>query len=300
MARAQLSSYAIGVTGDPFSEPGPWPGTFLFPLNPISTTDEVWSDDDPGTTAGYNNSFNPRSAGVVIDNAVVTIPPTATIDTVSIYAHPDGVVAMVGEDHIDVFAIESSSKTLSNGRDYGVLYDATNAEFPGVNVDIEFVLPLAPGDLAWTPALIDSHIFGFKMTTVTFEHSTKFAAGEVGVFVDFTMVPPTVATGTARSSGLVAILRAFVDPQGATAAFPVTVRFRYGTQVDESDWIDGPVCAAENGSGNRQVGNTISEELVSGQTYYFRAYADYADGTVIAANISSFTPIQEDRILGVL
>jgi hypothetical protein len=300
MATTQLSSYAVAIDTTGF-DPGPWPGTFVFPWGALITD---WSDHDLMTGAGFTNSFNPRSAGIVITNGT-DIPATARLNQVAIYTTDAelgfGGVACVGDDLIEVFAISSASKTLTDGTVYATIFSSANALAPtGASATSLTPMPTTPTGAPWSVSLLNDYIFGVLLRTVNYNHSTRFYCAEVGVQVDFTMTQPTIATGTAIMAGLSVQLRGSLDPHGATAAFPVTVRFRYGTQVDESDWVAGPTCAPENGTGNRNVTGQIVDELVSGQTYYFRAYADYADGTVTASNLSSFTPIQEDRIMATL
>lgn len=243
------------------------------------------------------------AAGIIIeDNG--DLPVNATVTGVQlVIPGPVGVITKSGQPGDIVRAITAvavSSEKNAGATEYRV---HENTDLPeGLIEETLPVLDLLTNtrEEPWTRDNIFEDMFGVYSQVTSGLGENHVALGWMLVRVTWTAVPPIVATGIPRVTGLVALLRASVDPMGATSAFPVTVRFRYGTLLDESDWIDGPTCDPETGFERRIVGAVIPNDLVSGQTYYFRAYADYADGTVTANNVGSFTPIQDDRIMAVL
>jgi hypothetical protein len=161
------------------------------------------------------------------------------------------------------------------------------------------VIPTNTRGEEWSRGNLFAEMFGVYSFVSSGLSGNDVALGEMQVRVTFDMVAPTVNTALGGSTPATNLeFRASVDPNGATTTYPVLVSFKYGTALeDEADWVRTGTTSV-TGTGTRIVG-IAGEGLLPNTTYYYRAYAAYADGEVVASKTAEFTTSALNEILQV-
>lgn len=158
------------------------------------------------------------------------------------------------------------------------------AGYPTGWVEYIYNLTTDPDMVAWTPATVwakggNRLRVGLLSIDSADEnsdwHSVRFS-------VNFTLPSPTVTTGNAViTSPSTADLTAVVNPNTATAAYPVSCKFEWGTTTaygNTTTPVTGLVGSTDQGVTTGITG------LTSGTTYHFRAVAYNADVSVNGAD----------------
>jgi hypothetical protein len=146
---------------------------------------------------------------------------------------------------------------------------------------------------AWTKASAFASFFGFRADANGGSGDT-FYWSEASFILDFTLPAPSATTGAANSVNQTgATLEGTINPNGATAFYPVSYRFDYG--LTSSYGSSTTLTGGQTGSGDIIV-NAALTGLTPNTTYHFRVVALNADGTTNGSD-QTFLTLPGDAIL---
>lgn len=306
MAVYSVSTLSRGVFDDAsgenyFLSGQPGMGWVTFPAGPPATCNNVFQGGDPLGVAVSEVIESFSAAGVtIVDNGDLPVNADVTLVQLDL-RQPLGLGIVTVSDHpgdfVRVVTARYPAERGAPSTEY-LVHDGTDLP-AGLILETQPLITVPTNTLgqAWTRDNLFEEMFGVYSQVTSGIGENTVALGWMFVRVTFTQAVPTVSTASPKNVlDDSVILRAFVEPAGATAAFPITVSFRYGQQADGSDWVDGPTAASVYGT-STQTATASLQGLLTGVTYYYQATANYADGSVVAANIESFTTVGVDKVL---